>query len=164
MNRRLLVLALALLAPACVTPELVELTTRGPKAQELFVARSVVVNNREPNFEEKIAFEDASDGRVARYLREHPEIQQTERYTTFRFWKQVSIGSTRDEVRALIEDPLEQTIDSARMAVLAERHWTTIRDKVKEAWVYLPGWVIYFDDTGVVQMTRRVSARGPLDE
>ena len=29
--------------------------------------------------------------------------------------------------------------------------------KAKEAWVYQPGWVIYFDETSVVGMVRRVS-------
>ncbi|HET8578483.1 MAG TPA: hypothetical protein VFO18_15415 [Methylomirabilota bacterium] len=149
--------AVALLAAGCLSTEIVERTTRGPQAQEFLIARSYEINGRGPNFEEKGYWEAQIDDRIAKYLREHPELQQTTRFSDFRFWKQVTPGSTPAEVRVLLEDPTEQTIDPALMAVLAKRHWPEIRSKVKEAWVYPLGWVLYFDDKGVVEMIRRVS-------
>ena len=75
----------------------------------------------------------------------------------FRFWWQVGRGNTPEEVRVLLEEPQEQTADPARMAALAEKQWPQVQGKAKEAWVYQPGWVIYFDETSVVGMVRRVS-------
>ena len=159
--RRLIPLLVWLAAVAvtggCASLEVVERTTRGPQAQEFLIARSYETNGRAPNFEEKKYWDDQIDERIAKYLLEHPEIQQTIRFSDFRFWKQVSPGSTPDEVRVLLDEPQEQTIDPALMAVLAEKHWPEIRPKAKEAWVYPYGWVLYFDDKGVVDMIRRLT-------
>ena len=159
--RRLILLLVWLAAAAvtggCASLEVVERTTRGPQAQEFLIARSYETNGRAPNFEEKKYWDDQIDERIAKYLREHPEIQQTIRFSDFRFWKQVSPGSTPDEVRVLLDEPQEQTIDPALMAVLAEKHWPEIRPKAQEAWVYPYGWVLYFDDKGVVDMIRRLT-------
>jgi hypothetical protein len=46
------------------------------------------------------------------------------------------------------------------MGALGEQHWVALRATVKEAWVYPLGWVVYFDDKGVIEMLRKVS---PLD-
>ena len=76
-------------------------------------------------------------------------------------WRQVAPGSTPGEVKVLLGEPREQTIDPALMGALGEQHWVALRGTVKEAWVYPLGWVVYFDDKGaVVEMLRRVS---PLD-
>jgi hypothetical protein len=155
---------LTLLLAGCAGTEVIERTTRGPLAEELFIARSYEVNGRRPNFDEKRYWQDQVDRRIARYLREHPELEQTTRFSDFRFWRQVTVGSTPEEVRVLIEDPVEQTTDPALMAVLAERHWPAIGARVKEAWTYPLGWVLFFDDKGVVEMTRRVSTISPRDE
>jgi hypothetical protein len=159
---RVLALLLALAAAACADKfETVDQTTQGPTAWDVLVARSVAVNGREPSFDEKRYAENRLEARIAKYLREHPELEQTPRYTEFRFWRQVSPGSTRGEVEVLLEEPTERTIDAAFMAVLAERHWTEIERKAREAWAYY-GWVIYFDDAGsVVGMVRRVSSLEP---
>jgi hypothetical protein len=100
------------------------------------------------------------DEKVFKYLREHPELESTARYTEFRFWRQVAPGSTPGEVKVLLGEPREQTVDPALMGALGEQHWVALRPTVKEAWVYPLGWVVYFDDTGVVEMLRKVS---PLD-
>ncbi len=150
-------LAAVAVTAGCASLEVVERTTRGPQAQEFLIARSYETNGRAPNFEEKKHWDDEIDDRIAKYLREHPELQQTTRFSDFRFWKHVSPGSTPAEVRVLLEEPQEQTIDPAQMAVLAEQHWPEIRQKAKEAWVYPYGWVLYFDDKGVVDMVRRLS-------
>ncbi len=154
------VLLVALAAAACATGRLdkVELTTQGPSAEEFFVARSYALNGRAPNFDEKRRWESEMEDRVYAYLRDHPELEQTSRYSDFRFWWQVATGSTPAEVRVLLRDPQEETIDVPRMAALAERQWTEIQSKAKEAWFYAPAWVIYFDDTTVIAMVHRVSS------
>jgi len=154
---------IALAAVGCLSTEVVERTTRGPFAQEFLVVRSYEVNGRGPNFEEKRYWEDQIDSRISKYLREHPELQQTTRFSDFRFWKQVTPGSSPEEVKVLLEDPREQTIDPALMAALSEQHWPAIRSKAKEAWVYPLGWVLYFDDKGIVEMIRRVSPISAAD-
>jgi hypothetical protein len=138
--------------PASDTPERMG---RGPRAEEMFYGRVYAVSGREPTFDERRQQVDRMDDRVFRYLREHPEIEQKTYYSEFRFWRQVSEGCTPDEVRVLIEEPLEQTIDPARMGVLAKQEWGDVRTKAKEAWVYPLGWILYFDDKGVVAVLRR---------
>jgi hypothetical protein len=165
MNTRLLVMAVAVLlvASACATGKLDvdELTTKGPSAEELYVAKSYAVNGRKPTFSERRLWEADVEERVFKYLREHPEMEQTTRYSDFRFWWQVSTGSTPAEVRVLLEEPSEQTIDPVLMARLAGPQWGQIQDKAKEAWFYSPAWVIYFDETGVVAIIHKVSSMAP---
>jgi hypothetical protein len=157
--------ALGLLAASCVTPPpVLERTTRGPSAEEFFVQRSYATNGRAPNFDEKRVWQDQMDEKVSRYLREHPELEGTSRYTEFRFWRQVSPGSTPDEVKVLLGEPREQTVDPAMMAALGEQHWVAVRANAKEAWVYPLGWVVFFDDQGVIDMLRRVSPLETKDE
>jgi hypothetical protein len=106
-------------------------------------------------------WQDQMDEKVFKYLREHPELESTSRYSEFRFWRQVAPGSTPGEVKVLLGEPREQTVDPALMGALGEQHWIAIRPTAKEAWVYPLGWVVYFDDKGaVVDMLRKVS---PLD-
>ena len=156
-------LLLTALLAACAT-HVVERTTRGPLGQELMIVRSYAVNGRGPSFDERRAWDNEMDARISKYLREHSELQQTSRYTDFRFWRQVSVGSSRDEVLILLEGPTERTAEAARMATLAERHWGELEGKVKEAWGYPLGWTLYFDDAGVVAMLRRVSRAAPQEE
>lgn len=162
---RRIVLLLAALLAGCATSKLdmVELTPRGPSAEEQMMLRSLATNGRPPSFEERRQWQGQIEERVFAYLRDHPEVQQSVRYTDFRFWWQVTTGSTPGEVRVLLQEPQEQTVDPARMTALAERHWTELRGKAKEAWVYEPAWVIYFDDTAVIGMIHRVSSNAPKD-
>jgi hypothetical protein len=154
--------AAGLLAAGCssMTQPTLERTTRGPNAEEFFIAQSVATNGRPPSFDEKRVWQDQMDEKVFKYLREHPELESTSRYSEFRFWRQVAPGSTPGEVKVLLGEPREQTIDPALMGALGEQHWVALRATVKEAWVYPLGWVVYFDDKGVVEMLRKVS---PLD-
>ena len=158
-----LFLAMTSLVVACSTNKLdvVEVTPRGPTAEELHLSRFVAMNGRPPSFDEKRHWEGVMEDRVFAYLREHPELEQTARYSEFRFWWQVVNGSTPAEVHVLLEDPTEQTVDPARMAALAERQWVGIAPKAKEAWFYAPDWVIYFDDTAVVAIVHKVSSVTP---
>ena len=155
-----------LVAAGCATGshlDKAELTARGPAAEELFTSRSYAVNQRGPTFDERRQWEGRVEDRVFRYLREHPELEQTTRYSEFRFWWQVTAGSTPAEVRVLLEEPQEKTIDPARMAALAERHWAELEGKATEAWVYEPAWVIYFGDGSVVGIVHRVSSMAPSE-
>ena len=156
------VVAAGLLAAACATPQpVIEQTTRGPIAQEMQIARSFAANGRDMGWDEKRHYEEQLEENVFKYLREHPELQNEPRYSTFRFWSQVSIGSTKEEVKVLLDDPDERTIDPALMASLARRHWSQVQGKAKEAWVYPLGWVLYIDDKAVVSMIR---VRGKWDK
>jgi len=148
-------MAAGLLAGACAARQpVVENTTRGPLAAEMHIVRSYNANGREPGWDEKRQFEDQLEDKVFKYLREHPEIENESRYSSFRFWRQVSIGSTKEEVRILLDEPDQRTIDPALMASLSRRHWSQVQTKAKEAWVYPLGWVLYMDDTAVVSMIR----------
>jgi hypothetical protein len=154
----------ALLAVGCATGrEVVELTSKGPSAEDLFQQRSLAINGRAPSFFEKRRWEAEVEERVYAYLRQHPELEQTSRYLDFRFWWQVTTGSTPAEVLVLLQEPAEQTVDPARMAALAERQWPEIQGKVREAWLYAPRWVIYFDETSVVAIVQRVSPVAPRE-
>jgi len=156
------VVAAGVMAAACATPQpVVEQTTRGPIAREIQIARSFAANGRDMGWDEKRHYEEQLEEKVFKYLREHPDFQNETRYSTFRFWRQVSVGSTKEEVKLLLEDPDERTIDPALMASLARRHWSQVQGKAKEAWVYPLGWVLYIDDKAVVSMIR---VRGRWDK
>jgi hypothetical protein len=154
-----LLAAAALLAACATLSETVERVGRGPRAEEIFLARSFAVTNRMPTFDERRMWEDRVEQRLGRHLREHPELEQTPRYTDVRFWRQVGQGATREEVRVLLEEPDERTVDPALMGALAGPHWPAIAPRVREAWVYPLGWVVYFDDQGAVEFVRRTWGR-----
>ena len=158
-------MAAGLLAGACAAAQpVVENTTRGPMAAEMHIARSYAANGREPGWDEKRQFEDQLEEKVFKYLREHPEIENDARYSNFRFWRQVSVGSTKEEVRILLDEPDQRTIDPALMASLSRRHWSQVQTKAKEAWLYPLGWVLYMDDTAVVSMIRERPAWDKHDD
>ena len=149
------VVAAGLVAGACATPQpIIEQTMRGPIAHEIQIARSFAANGRDMGWDEKRHYEDQLEEKVFKYLREHPDLQNEARYSTFRFWRQVSVGSTKEEIKVLLDDPDERTIDPALMASLARRHWSQVQGKAKEAWVYPLGWILYIDDKAVVSMIR----------
>ena len=130
---------------------------RAACAEEMFYAKVSAASNREPNFDEKRQFKDHQmDEKVFKCLRDHPEIEQTTRYSEFRFGARCPEGSTPGEVRALLDEPLEQTTDPGLMKMKAKVHWAQISTTAKEAWTYPLGWVLYFDDKGVTDMIRRV--------
>jgi hypothetical protein len=156
--------AACVMASCGVTTPVLERTSRGPTAEEFFIQQSFAANGRGPSFDEKRVWQDQMDEKIFKYLREHPEIEATSRYSEFRFWRQVAPGSTPGEVRVLLGEPREQTLDPALMASLGEHHWTAVRTTAKEAWVYPLGWVVFFDDKGVLDMLRRVSPLDTRDE
>jgi hypothetical protein len=155
--RLALVLAVCGAALGCAQ-EIIERPAKGPTALDFFVARSFLVNGREPNFDERRMWEDKIDEQIRVYLRDHPELQQSARYSDIRFWRQVTAGSTREEVRILLDEPDERSVDPAALAVMARQHWPDIQAKAKEGWSYgVAGWTIFFDERGVTEMLRRLS-------
>src|SRR4026207_2411896 len=83
------VAALGLLVGACLTPPpVLERATRGPNAEEFFVQQSYATNGPPPSFDEKRVWQDQMDEKVKKYLRDHPEIEDTSRHTEFSFWRQ----------------------------------------------------------------------------
>ena len=154
--------AIAVACAGCAADqfEKVDQTSQGPTAMDVLTARSQMMNGRDPSFDEKRIWESRADMRIAKYLRDHPELEQSPRYMDVRSWRQVSPGAPRVEVEALLEEPQERTIDPALMAVLAERHWDDFGLRATEAWIYY-GWAIFFDDKEVVGMVRRVSKLEP---
>lgn len=126
-----------------------EASDRGPSADEVFVMRSYLRLGREPSFDERRRFQDRLEDRVRRYLIDHPQLEQSVRYTEIRFHRQVGEGSPREEVLVLLDQPDETTHDPARMAQLGERFWPPISNSAREAWLY-PGWVLFFDDRALM--------------
>jgi hypothetical protein len=153
-TRALAPLAAAALVAGCLAaarPAPLEPTTTGPSALGVFMYKSFLINGREPNFDERRRWQDRLDDRVSRYLRQHPEVEQSPRYMDVRGWRQVVEESPRAEVRVLLEEPDEVTTDRERMRQLADQHWPPIASRATEAWVY-PGWLLFFDDQGVIKM------------
>jgi hypothetical protein len=152
----------ALVVAACASkPDVVELTPKGPTAEELYLGRFQMINGRTPTLAEKRRWEGEVEERVYAYLRQHPELRDTPRYSDFHMWWQVTKGSTPAEVRLLLEEPLEKTTDLERMAALAEWQWGEIYKQAREAWFYPPRWVIFFDEAGVVAIVHRVPSPSP---
>jgi len=115
----------------------VENTTRAQGAEDAHRA-SFNANGREPGHgREEASSRISSMKRCSRggYLREHPEIENDTRYRASALWRQVTIGSTKGEVRILLEEPDQRTIDPALMARLPAA-LDAGPDQGKEAWVY----------------------------
>lgn len=148
---RLVWVGLALGLTACATGEVqVARVDRGPTAQDIFVARSYLAMGRGPNFDEQRFFDDRLDDRIARYLREHPEVQTSVRYSEIRFWRQVGVENTADEVRVLLGEPLQILTERPAIEAVAKQQWSAVEKRVREAWVYPAAWVIYLDDKDTV--------------
>src|SRR5262249_4054443 len=152
------------LAPCSATEPVLERTARGPNAEEFFIQQSYAANGRPPSFDEKRVWQDQMDEKVFKYLREHPELERTSRYSEFRFWRQVAPGSTPGEVKVLLGEPREQTVDPALMAALGEQHWQAVRSTAKEAGVSALAWVVYFDAAGVADTLPKVPPLDTRDE
>ena len=93
---RLLVglVAIALACAGCAADRFqkVDQTSQGPTGMDVLTARSQVMNGRDPSFDEKRIWETRADMRIAKYLRDHPELEQSPRYMDVRFWRQVDDG------------------------------------------------------------------------
>jgi hypothetical protein len=149
---------LLLLVAGCETfyPPIDQRTTQGPTATEFWTVRVMEATGRAPSFEEKQHFADELDERISRYLRDHPDAANALNVSSFRFHKQVTVGMDRAQVEVLLGTPATTTRDAAQMQNFARRHWSEIRGKADEAWMYPYGWVIYFSNERVVDITQHL--------
>ena len=152
--RLLLLLSLAVTGCRTLVPDVDQRTPQGPAAVELWTLRMVQQTGREPTFEEKRLFQNDLDDRIGRYLREHEEAASSTTLMSFRGLNQVTVGMDKGQVEVLLGAPLRTTRDAAEMESLARRHWPDIRGKSDEAWTYPYGWVIYFSNSRVVDITQ----------
>ena len=103
--------AVALLTTACSgdRADVLERTDRGPRAEEIFIMPVVRRSTAgSPTSTRSGVWQDQMDEKVFKYLREHPELEQPSRYSEFRFWRQVTNGSTPGEVSVLLDEPRER--------------------------------------------------------
>jgi hypothetical protein len=159
-KRPLVAVVLWLLA-GCATliPPIDQRTTQGPTALEFWTVRVMQQTGRSPSFEEKRHFEEDLDERIGRYLREHDAAASSLTVLSFRSLRQVTVGMDKGQVEILLGAPLTTTRDAAQMQNFARHHWPDIRDKSKpdEAWSYPFGWVVYFSNSRVVDITQYLS-------
>ena len=141
---------------AVILPPIDQRTTQGPTASEFWTVRMMQQTGRSPSFEEKRHFEDEIDERIGRYLREHQDAANSTTLISFRSLRQVTVGMDKAQVEILLGAPLTVTRDPAQMQSLARHHWPEIRDKTKpdEAWSYPFGWVVYFRQSRVADITQ----------
>ena len=156
---RVALLLLLLAGCATILPPIDQRTTQGPTAAEFWTARMMVQTGRAPSFEEKRHFEDEMDERIGRYLREHEEAASSTTVLSFRSLRQVTVGMDKAQVEILLGPAVTTTRDPAQMQSLARHHWPEIRDKARpdEAWTYPFGWVVYFRQSKVADITQYLS-------
>ena len=159
--KRPLVAVLLWLFAGCATilPPIDQRTTQGPTAAEFWTARMMVQTGRSPSFDEKRHFEDEIDERISRYLRENQDAANSTTVISFRSLRQVTVGMDKAQVEILLGAPVTTTRDPAQMQSLARHHWPEIRDKARpdEAWTYPFGWVVYFRQSKVADITQYLS-------
>lgn len=146
--------ALAVAACAGLKSPLEQRTTQGPTAEELWVYRVLLLNRREPTFDERRHWEDQLDERIAAYLRSHPEVANSLEVSTFRFYRRAAVGMSSEQILILLDAPLATTRDPAEMAKLARRYWPEISGRATEAWVYPLGWHVFFAGSRVTDITQ----------
>lgn len=150
-----LVVVVALAGCAWVNPPLEQRTSHGPSAEELFIYRSMVMNGREPSFDERRHWEDQIDLKVGQYLRQHPDAANALDVSTFRFYRRPSVGMSREQVMILLGPPEGVTTDAAELEKLARRYWPGIKgSNATEAWTYPLGWSFFFAGPRVVEITQ----------
>jgi hypothetical protein len=149
------VVVAALLIAGCAARKPIEQrTTQGPSAYQLWSLRMTSQLGREPSFDERRHFDDELEARITRYLNEHPEDANALNVSTFRFYRQVSVGMSKEQVAILLGAPLAEIADSGHMQKRARRFWPDIKGQVREAWAYPQGWTVYFDEQRVVDITQ----------
>jgi hypothetical protein len=141
---------------ATILPPIDQRTTQGPTATELWTVRVMQQTGRSPSFEEKRHFDDEMDERISRYLRDNQEAASSTTLMSFRSLRQVTVGMDKAQVEILLGPPLAVTRDAAQMQNLARHYWPAMRDNTKpdEAWTYPFGWVVYFKDSRVTDLTQ----------
>jgi hypothetical protein len=146
--------ALLLAACAMLRPPVEQRVTQGPTAEQFWMLRVLTQNGQEPSFEERRYWNDQMELRIDQYLRAHPETANTFEVSTFRFFRQVAVGQTKEQVLILLGPPEATTTDAAELEKLARRYWPNIKGNATEAWVYPLGWNLYFAGQRLVDITQ----------
>jgi hypothetical protein len=144
----------ALAGCAMLNPPLEQRTSHGPSAEELFIYRSMLLNGREPSFDERRYWDDQLDLKVSQYLRQHPDVANSLDVSTFRFYRRPSIGMSKEQVLILLGAPEGVTTDAGEMEKLARRYWAGIKGNATEVWMYPLGWSFFFAGPKVVDITQ----------
>ncbi len=154
--KRIAIVALALIVAGCYMWRVKEQrTTEGPLAEDIWTMKVLMVNGREPNFDERRRWDNLMEERIGQYLRQHPEAANGVDVSTFKFIRQVSVGQTSEQVLILLGPPMSRTADQAEMEKLARQFWPSVKEsEPTEAWVYPSGWRIYIKDRTVVDITQ----------
>jgi hypothetical protein len=156
MLRRVLLGCLAVLAAGCATlnPPLEQRTSHGPSAEEFFIYRSMLMNGREPSFDERRHWEDQIDLKIGQYLYRHPEAANALDVSTFRFYRKPAVGMSKEQVMILLGPPDAVATDRGQLEKLARKYWAGIEGNATEAWVYPLGWSFFFAGTRLVDITQ----------
>jgi hypothetical protein len=154
--KRIAIVALALIVAGCYMWRVREQrTTEGPLAEDIWTMKVLMVNGREPNFDERRRWDNAMEQRIGEYLRQNPGAANSMDVSTFKFIRQVSVGQTSEQVLILLGPPMSRTADQAEMEKLARQFWPSVKEsEPTEAWVYPSGWRIYIKDRTVVDITQ----------
>jgi hypothetical protein len=154
--KRIAIVALALIVAGCYMWRVREQrTTEGPLAEDIWTMKVLMVNGREPNFDERRRWDNAMEQRIGEYLRQNPGAANSMDVSTFKFIRQVSVGQTSEQVLILLGPPMSRTADQAEMEKLARQFWPSVKEsEPTEAWVYPSGWRIYIKDKTVVDITQ----------
>lgn len=153
-KRAAVVLVSAVLVSACATQSVEQRSTQGPTAEQLFVFRVAVLNGREPTFDERRHWDNDIDVRISQYLAAHPEVANSLDVSTFRFFRQVTVGMSKEQVLILLGPPATTTSDAGEIEKLARRFWPAIQGSATEAWVYPGGWRLYFAGPRLADITQ----------
>lgn len=148
------IVALAAAGCAVAKPGVEQRTQQGPTAEDMFKLRSVYMNGREPNFNERQAWDSQIEQKISDYLRAHPDKANALNVSTFRFLRQVTVGMDQEQVMILLGPPTEVSGSQARLEQVARRYWPQIQGNATTVWVYLEGWAIYFAGQNVVDITQ----------
>ena len=140
--------------------QVVQRTTEGPTAEEVFRSRFLDGYGRLPTFDESLSFRTDLDQRVSDYMAKHPELSTSTRASQFTFQPRISIGMTKEEVVLLAGAPSAATPDEATMQSAARQFWPVVREHATEMWIYPGGWQLYFDGDRLVDLT--VLGKPPL--
>src|SRR5262245_31619903 len=137
-----------------VQPGVEQRTPQGPTAENMFKYRSVGMNGREPNFDERQQWDWAIEQKISEYLRKHPDKANALNVSTFRFLRQVTRGMDRERVLLLRGPQLGLRGTPVRMEPIAPRYGPAIQGNATTVWVYFQGWAIYFAGQNVVDITQ----------
>jgi len=156
-------LGLVLLAGCALatTGEDLQRATRGPTADEVWLARFLQGYGRLPTFDERSAWKEGFESRILTYLSRRPEVATSLRASQLRSQRVAVVGMQKDEVIVLLEQPDAVTSDQAAMRAAAGRFWPPIDKHAKEGWTYPNGWQLYFDGDQLADVI--VAGHSPLE-